>query len=204
MKKTIKVYSASDFVNASVSMAVEDSYWQIDTVTPTREGKHSGLPLFKVGLKPIQQGTPEGLPEGFRDGSSLMDANRTYFVREGRPLYTDLIEVWKSIDGDEELFPRAATSKLGDVAFKGHVERLTGVKYTKLGRNKTVVTKARLELWYPSSREMGEIVDDFVHLCNKGVYTPIIDQPTSTDAPDPLAGIDPSVIAAIAAALGKK
>lgn len=195
MKKTNKVYSASDFQGLNVTMAVEDCYWAIDTIHPTKTGD-SGKPLFEVGLKMIRQGQNTNVPDGWVDGTALMSRNRTYYVREKRPLYTKLLEIWETL-GDDPVFMQACKQELGTTAFMGHVERLSGVKYTKSGNNKTVISCSKMELWYPDEFEPGAIVDDFIYLCNIGVYKPIIEEKKEESID--LTKIDPNVIAAIKA-----
>lgn len=207
MKKTNKVYSASDFKSMTVSVVIEDCYWTISSVSPTEVGEHSGLPLFILRLRKVEK--MEEI-DGFVDASSEMDATRTYFVREGRPMYDDLVEVWKTVD--RQLFSEAAAQlfwaessdgSLAQKVYKGHVVRLSGVDYTKPSRDgKSKIKKGYLELWYPRGCDEELIVQDFLHMCNKGVYTPILPDPAEKQ--DPLAGFDPAIVAAVMAALGKK
>ena len=207
MKKTNKVYSASDFKSMTVSVVIEDCYWTISSVSPTEAGEHSGLPLFILRLRKVEK--MEEI-DGFVDASSEMDATRTYFVREGRPMYDDLVEVWKTVD--RQLFSEAAAQlfwtegsegSLVQKVYKGHVVRLSGVDYTKPSRDgKSKIKKSSLELWYPRGCEEELVVQDFLHMCNKGVYTPILPDPAEKQ--DPLAGFDPAVVAAVMAAMGKK
>lgn len=200
MKKQSKVYSTSDFVSMSTSIIVDDCFWEIDTIAPTNVGEYSKTPLFEVGLKRIKQGVTADLPSEYEDGTSLMSRNRKHFVREDRPLYTQLAEVWNATDGDIEIFSHAAMQAIGKKAFRGHVERLSGIKYSKGTRN-GIVIKSRMELWYPDEYEEGTIIDDFITLCNRGVYKPIFDEPNQNDI---LKTVDPSIVAAVMAALGKK
>lgn len=194
MKKTNKVYSASDFQGLNVTMAVEDCYWAIDTVRPTKTGD-SGKPLFEVGLKKIRTEKSSDLPEGWHDGTGEMSRNRTYYVREHRPLYTQLLEMWEAL-GDDQVFQQACKQEFGTSAYRGHVERLTGVSYIK-SNNKIPVTYTKMELWYLDEYEPGTIVDDFIYLCNIGVYKPIVEEKKEESID--LTKIDPNVIAAIKA-----
>ena len=208
MKKTNKVYSASDFQSATVCTIVEDCLWTISSVTATAAGEHSGLPLFVLRLRKVEKMEQV---DGFIDTSSEMNATRTYFVREGRPMYDDLAELWACVP-DKGQFAQAAQdlfwakSSSGDLmqkAYKGHVVKLSGVNYEKPSRDgKSIIRKGSLELWYPRGCQEELIVQDFLHMCNKGAYTPILPDPAEKQ--DPLAGFDPAVVAAVMAALGKK
>lgn len=206
MKKNNKVYSTSDFEKMTSTVLIEDCYWTISSVSPTSVGEHSGLPLFIIRLRKVEEEEEVG---GYLDASSEMDATRTYFVREGRPLYEDLVEVWRTVD--RQLFPEAAKQlfwkesggKVLQKVYKGHVVRLSGIEYNKPSRDGTYkINKNSLELWYPRGYEEDVIVQDFLHMCNKGVYTPILQDPVEKQ--DPLAGVDPAIVAAVMAALGKK
>jgi hypothetical protein len=59
-----------------------------------------------------------------------------------------------------------------------------------------------MEAWYIQGSEEGQVLDDFVYLCNKGVYMPVIDE-AEKPAVDPVAemikGLSPEIIAAIKA-----
>lgn len=211
--KQNKVYSASDFSGVSINVIVEDCYWTVDHVSATKSGQYSKLPLFEVQLKQLVLGQKaDDLPAGFVDSSSDMVPNRTYYVREGRAMYNGLANIWQGLEGDQQLFPTSALNsfwqkdakgKSVQQVYRGHVVRLTGVNYTKLSRDReSVISRSSLELWYPAGMEPEVIVDDFVRLCNRGVYTPILPDPAEKQE-DPLKGIDPKIIAAVMAALGK-
>ena len=62
-----------------------------------------------------------------------------------------------------------------------------------------MVSSSKLEVWYPKHFEEGIILDDFVYLCNKGVYTPVIEEKKSDPVADALRDLDPKVIEAILA-----
>lgn len=207
-----RVYSASDFSGASINVVVEDCYWVVDYVSATKAGMHSKLPLFEVQLKQLDLGQKAtDLPTGFVDASSDMVPNRTYYVREGRTMYNTLANIWQGLEGDMSLFPSAAMKafwqkdakgKPVQQVYKGHVVRLSNVSYTKLSRDKeNVISRSSLELWYPTGMEPEVITDDFVRLCNRGVYRPILPDPAEKQ--DPLKDVDPKIIAAVMAALGK-
>lgn len=211
MKKQNRVYSTSDFSNAVVNIVLDDCYWTVDAVQATKAGEISNLPLFKLQLRKLEKS--EELEGGaYVDASSEMTTCRTYFCRDGRPMYNSLADAWKQL-GDKELFAECApdlfmgknaNGELVPKVYSGHVVRLSGVEYEKEGRDhKTVVRKNSLELWYPRGTEPGLIISDFTHLCNKGTYRPILQDPAEKQD-DPLAGFDPAVVAAVMAALGKK
>lgn len=210
MKKQ-KIFTASDFECATISTVLEDCYWTVDTVQATKAGEVSGLPLFKLQLRKLEKS--EELEGGaYIDASSEMVTSRTYFCRDGRPMYNSLSDAWKQL-GDKELFAECAPDlfvakngkgELVPKVYSGHVVRLSGVEYEKESRDhKTTVRKNSLELWYPRGAEPELIMSDFVHLCNKGAYRPILPDPVEKQE-DPLAGFDPAVVAAVMAALGKK
>lgn len=213
MKKN-RIYSASDFAyGVNVQVAIEDCYWTVDYVSATKAGQHSMLPLFEVQLKQLNLGQKaDDLPAEYVDASGDMIPNRTYYVREGRAMYNTLANIWQGVEGDQQLFQAAAArsfwqknadGKLVQQVYKGHVVRLSNISYTKLSRDKTsVIPRSSLELWYPAGMEPEVIVDDFVRLCNRGVYTPTLPDPAEKQ--DPLAGFDPAIVAAVMAALGKK
>lgn len=208
MKKT-RVYSASDFESAMISVIIEDCYWTVDAVYPTKVGKHSDLPLFELQLKQISKPrTSEDLPDGIVDKSADMRPSRTYYAREGRPIYNDLATLWRGLD-DEKLFPAAAFKKLSKNAYMGHVVKLSGVNYTKQSRDgKRAISRSQLELWYPEGYDPDIIMDDFIRNCNRGVYTPILDDKPAEKQDDSLEGIDlsnidPKVLAALVKALKK-
>lgn len=203
MKKNNKVYSASDFAGMQSSIVIEDSWWTTDSIQVTKPGEFSRTPLFKIMLKAIAEGATD-VPEGFVDSTSLLTKSRTYFVREGRPMYTELVDMWNDCDGEIDDFLDSAREMLAKRAFKGHVERLTGIHYTKETRSGESADRTKMELWYPIDHEPGTIVGDFLFMCNKHIYTPIIDTISNDPVADALKGVDPSVAAAIMAALGKK
>ena len=208
MKKT-RVYSASDFESAMISVIIEDCYWTVDAVYPTKVGKHSDLPLFELQLKQVSKPrTSEDLPDGVVDKSADMRPSRTYYAREGRPIYNDLATLWRGL-GDEKLFPDAAFKKLSKSAYMGHVVKLSGVNYTKQSRDgKRAISRSQLELWYPEGYDPDVIMDDFVRNCNRGVYTPLLDDKPTEKQDDSLEGIDlsaidPKILAALVKALKK-
>lgn len=208
MKKT-RVYSASDFESAMISVIIEDCYWTVDAVYPTKVGKHSDLPLFELQLKQVSKPrTSEDLPDGIVDKSADMRPSRTYYAREGRPIYNDLAKIWQGL-GDEKLFPDAASKKLSGNAYMGHVVKLSGVNYTKATRDgKRAISRSQLELWYPEGYDPDVIMDDFVRNCNRGVYTPLLDDKPAKKQDDSLEGIDlsdidPKILAALVKALKK-
>lgn len=211
MKKT-KIFAESDFASATVSMLVEDCMWTVSSVAATAAGEHSGLPLFKLHLRKVEKIEQT---DGFVDASAELDKTRTYFVREGRSMYDDLAELWRCVS-DKSIFAQAAqdlfwtkspsedSEELVQKAYRGHVLRLSGVEYEKPSRDgKYMVRKNYLELWYPRGYEESAIMQDFLHMCNKGAYVPII-SPTPTAPKMDLSKVDPQIIAAVMAALGKK
>lgn len=195
MKKQNKIYSASDFQGAVSSTLVENCLWLIDNISATKQGSVSNTPLFIVELKRFTQPDSNGLPEGFIDASSEMEPSRTYYVREGRPLYNSLLEAWKNLDSEE--FSTIRNSYRNKV-YKGRVERLSCVLYDYTSKHGTTSRRTHMDAWYPDSLDEGRVLDDFISLCNRGVYVPIIEE-----KPDPVAealrGLDPAVIAAIKA-----
>ena len=197
MKKQ-KVYSASDFVGMTSSILVEDCWWTADSVVATAPGEHSKLPLFELRLRQIETKKRADLPDGFVDASSKLTKTRSYFVREGRPQYTELVELWRDAGGDAVGFYEDAMDALKGQAFYGHVERVSGVSYTKNTRNGTVVSKNHMDVWYPEEYEPGSAISDFVYMCNKGIYTPIVDDAEKEDdIKDVIAKLDPAIIKAI-------
>lgn len=175
-----KIYSVSDFKNAVSNIVIDDCYWLIDSVDKTKTGEFSKSPLFKLQLK--QHVAPrDDAPEGYVDGSTLLIRNRTYFVREGRPLYNELVELWKDLGDD---FAYQFVKDYEKTVFFGHVERVSGVQYSKKNRGGSIITSTKAEFWYPADYEQGTALDDFVYMCNKGVYTPTIDD---TPKADPMA-----------------
>ena len=196
MENQVKVYSQSDFEGAVSSVAVESCRWIIDNISATKQGSVSNTPLFIVELKRLTQPEDNDLPEGFIDASAEMEPSRTYYVREGRPLYNSLLEAWRNLDSEEfSLIRNSYKNKV----YRGRVERLSGVLYDYTSKHGTTSRRTRMEAWYPDALEEGRVMDDFISLCNRGVYVPIIEEKK-----DPLEGIDPNVVAAVMAALGKK
>lgn len=197
MKKQNKIYSASDFVSASASVVVENAHWAVDRIDFTRVGEFSKAPLFELELKRISS-TASDVPEGYTDASMEMEPNRTYFVREGRPLYNALLKIWEAVDGEKEDFIMCAMRDYAKKAFRGRVERLSGVSYTTTTKRGTIIHKSSLEVWYPESLDDSRVLDDFVFLCNKGVYTPDVEEKKPEELID-ITKVDPKVIAAIRA-----
>ena len=199
MKKNNKVYSASDFASATSAVVVENSWWAIDSVDFTKVGEYSKAPLFELQLKRINAVDPDA-PEGYEDASNELQPNRTYFVREGRPLYNALAEIWDAVDGDGDSMRQYVQTKYGNKAFRGRVERLSGVSYMASTKRGTVIQRSRFECWYPESYDEGRIFDDFIYLCNKQVYTPVVEEkPAEDPLADVIKGLDPKIIAAIKA-----
>lgn len=208
MKKT-KIFTESDFSSANITTIVEDCLWTVSSVAATATGEHSGLPLFKLHLRKVEKAEEI---EGFIDASSELDRTRTYFVREGRPMYDDLATLWNCIpdkgafaQAAEDLFwTKSPSEELVQKAYRGHVLRLSGVEYEKPSRDgKSMIRKKALELWYPRGCDECAIMQDFLHMCNKGTYVPTIN-PTPTAPKVDLSEVDPQIIAAVMAALGKK
>ena len=201
MKKQNKVYSASDFQGISYSIVVEDSWWLIDHVDCTAVGEFSKAPLFELQLTQFEAASRLTVPEGYEDGSPMLRRNRTYFVREGRPLYNKLAEIWEACEDatSVDMYVRQNWDKK---LVAGHVERLSGVNYTRTGRHGATISNSKLEVWYPEDFEPGVIIDDFVFLCNKGVYTPVIEEKKEDDLID-LTKVDPKLIATIKAMMNK-
>jgi len=199
-----KVYASSDFQNVAVSTAVNTSRWIIDNVSATKEGQYSKTPLFQLELKQLITEKDETLPEGYEDASAEMQPNRTYFVREGRPLYNDLLDVYNASDGDSELLREIVTRNYSKKVYRGRVERLNGVAYSVKTRRGTIINRTHMEAWYPESYDEGRIFDDFLYLCNIGVYTPVVNNTPADPIAAALKDVDPSVVAAVVAALGKK
>lgn len=206
--KKMKIFTESDFA-ATVSTIVEDCMWTVSSVAATTVGEHSGLPLFKLHLRKVEKAEEVN---GFVDASAELDRTRTYFVREGRPMYDDLSTLWSCVP-DKGAFAQAAqdlfwakssSGELVQKAYKGHVLRLAGVEYEKPSRDgKSMIRKSSLELWYPRGYEESAIMQDFLHMCNKGAYVPIIN-PTPAAPKIDLSKVDPQIIAAVMAAMGKK
>lgn len=200
MGKTKKVYSTSDFASATSSILVESSFWAVDSVDFTKAGEFSNTPLFEVELKKIVVKSKEpipGLPEGWTDASAEMEPNRTYYVRDGRPMYNELLKIWYATDGDKEEFVDCAMHYFANKGYRGRVERLNGVSYSLTTKRGTIVQKSAMELWYPDALNEGRVLDDFVFLCNKGVYTPTVEE--KKEELIDLTKVDPKIIAAIKA-----
>lgn len=199
MKKQ-KVYSVSDFATASVSTIINDSKWVVDSVIPTKAGEFSGKPLFEVQFKqysPVKEDA-----DGMVDATAELVANRTYFVREGRPMYKELLRAWDDVEEDIEDFNVWVDRTYAKKTYTGHVERLSGVTYTKRNKRGVVVQRSRMEAWYIQGSEEGQVLDDFVYLCNKGIYMPVVDEaekPTVDPVAEMIKGLSPEVIAAIKA-----
>jgi hypothetical protein len=199
MKKQ-KVYSVSDFAGVTVSTIVDDSKWVIDSVIPTRAGEFSGKPLFEVQFKQYHPSVEDA--DGMVDATAELVANRTYFVREGRPMYKELLRAWDDVEEDIEDFNSWVDRTYEKKTYSGHVERLSGVTYTKRNKRGVVVQRSRMEAWYIQGSEEGQVLDDFVYLCNKGVYVPLVDEaekPVADPVAEMIKGLSPEVIAAIKA-----
>lgn len=198
MKKQNKVYSASDFQGVSSSIVIENSWWLIDHIDCTAVGEFSNTPLFELQLTQFESTSQLALPEGYEDGSSLLRRNRTYFVREGRPMYNMLAEVWEACE-DSESMNFYLKDKWSKKLIAGHVERLSGVTYTRQTKRGSTIQSSKLEVWYPEDFEPGVIIDDFVFLCNKGVYTPVIEEKKSDPMMEAISKLDPKLVEAIMA-----
>lgn len=198
MKKNNKVYSASDFASATSAVVVENSWWAIDSVDFTKVGEYSKAPLFELQLKRINAVDPDA-PAGYEDASNELQPNRTYFIREGRPLYNTLAEIWDAVDGDGDSMRQYVQTKYGNKSFRGRVERLSGVSYTSQTKRGTVIQRSRFECWYPEFYDEGRIFDDFIYLCNRGVYNPVVEKKPADPLTDAIKGLDPKIIAAIKA-----
>lgn len=190
MKKTNKVYSVNDFRGFNNSILVEETKWYIDSIDCTAVGEYSGLPLFEVGFKRCCDDNADP-----NDATAELEPNRTYFVREGRPLFNVLANIWEDTEDIRAVCDYVMDNYNGKY-FRGRVERLSGVQYQFCTRRGNVVQRSKMEMWYPATVEEGVIVDDFLYLCNKGVFQPIL-----VEAEDPIKkaieSIDPAVIAAI-------
>lgn len=196
--KQKKVYSVSDFASANASVVVGNSPWIIDNIGVTRNGEFSHTPLFELELKQLIAGDCSDLPDGYRDGTAAMAPNRTYYVRDGRPLYNELLRAWECFDGEIDDFRDNILNTYAKTAFRGRVECLTGVTYTKEGRNGTVIQKNRMEVWYPATCDDGKVFDEFIFMCNKGVYTPVVEKtPTVDPIVEAIGKLDPKLIEAI-------
>lgn len=198
MKTNKKVYSASDFASANATVVVENCWWAIDSIDFTKVGEYSKSPLFELQLKRIITKDPD-VPEGYDDSSIELEPNRTYFVREGRPLYTALAEIWEAL-GDADTVRECVRQKYANKAFRGHVERLSGVSYTSQTKRGTVIQRSRFECWYPESYDEVRIFDDFIYLCNRGVYSPMLEEKKPVDPmADVISKLDPKIVEAILA-----
>ena len=57
-----------------------------------------------------------------------------------------------------------------------------------------------MDVWYPEEYEPGSAISDFVYMCNKGIYTPVVDDAEKEDnIKDVIAKLDPAIIKAILA-----
>lgn len=187
-----KVYSASDFVGAKSSILVEETKWAIDSISCTSVGEYSKIPLFEVGFRRCNAA------EDANDATFELEPNRTYYVREGRPLFNTLAQLWEESE-DMDVVDGYVYHKYDGKYFRGRVERLSGVRYTYRTKRGTIVQRTKMEVWYPSTVEEGVIMDDFIYLCNKGVYVPEIIPEQTDRIQEALKGLDPAVIAAIRA-----
>lgn len=201
MKKNSIVYSASDFANATAAVVIENCWWAIDSIDFTNVGEYSKAPLFELQLKRIV-GKDASAPEGYEDASMELEPNRTYYVREGRPMYNALAELWEATDGDGDAVRNYVNVQYATKSYRGRVERLSGVSYTSQTKRGTTIQRSRFEVWYPQSYDEGRILEDFVYLCNKGVYTPIVEEKKEDDLVD-LSKVDPKLIATIKAMMKK-
>ena len=197
MQKNNKVYSTSDFASANSAIVVENCYWAIDNIDFTTVGEFSKTPLFELQLRRIIPA--QSAPDGYEDASSELEPNRTYFVREGRPLYNALAQVWEAVDGDPDSVRDYVLKEYASKAFRGRVERLSGVSYTSQTKRGTTIQRSRFECWYPESYDDGRIFDDFIYLCNRGVYTPVVEKKPADPLADVIKGLDPKIIDAIKA-----
>lgn len=198
MKKQ-KSFSASDFVGMTSSILIEDSWWTADSILATTPGEYSKLPLFELRLRQIETKKRANLPDGWVDATSKLTKTRSYFIREGRPQYTELVELWRDSDGDKDAFYEDALASLKGSAFYGHIERVSGINYTKRTRNGAIVAKSYMDVWYPEEYEVGSAISDFLYMCNKGVYTPVINEEKEDDIQDVIARLDPAILKAIMA-----
>lgn len=196
--KNNKVYSASDFASATSAVVVENCWWAIDSIDFTKVGEYSKAPLFELQLKRIVTKDPD-VPEGYDDSSMELEPNRTYFVREGRPMYTALANMWEALDGDGDMLREQVLRVYANKAYRGRVERLSGVSYMSSTKRGTVVQRSRFEVWYPEAYDEGRILEDFIYLCNRQVYTPVVEKKQADPMTDVIKGLDPKVIAAIKA-----
>ena len=202
MKKN-KIYSASDFQNATVSVVVETCKWVIDSIDYTAEGAHSHAPLFVAEMRRLVKATPDEEYDGYVDASDEMCPTRRYFVHEGHPLYNELYRRYMLADGDKEDFKSYVMKDYSKKFFRGYVEQLTGVLYNVTAKNGCTVQRTRLELWHPDYVEVGSTMNDFIRLCNKGVYAPIVEENTDDDPAKMFAGVDPAKLKALLATLKK-
>lgn len=198
MKKQNKVYSASDFQGITSSIVVENTWWKIDHADCTAVGEFSKTPLFELQLTQFESNSGLKLPDGYEDGGLLLRRNRTYFVREGRPMYNILANMWSACE-DIESINMCIKRDMGSKLFAGHVERMSGVEFSRTTKRGTTISSSKLEVWYPEEFEPGTIVEDFVFLCNKGVYTPVVEEKKPDSIVEAISKIDPELIKAILA-----
>lgn len=199
MKSNNKVYSASDFTGATSSVVVETCWWAIDSIDFTKVGEYSKAPLFELRLKRIIT-KDSSVPEGYEDCSMELEPNRTYFVREGRPMYNALAELWDALGGDGSLVREYVLREYAKKSYRGRVERLSGVKYNASTKRGTVIQRSRFEVWYPEAYDEGRVMEDFIYLCNRRVYTPIVEEKKSVDPiADAISKLDPKLVEAILA-----
>ena len=198
MKNNNKVYSASDFASATSAVVVESCYWAIDSIDFTKVGEFSKAPLFELQLRRIIA-KDSSAPEGYEDASMELEPNRTYFVREGRPMYNALADVWEAVGGDSDLMRQYVLQSYANKAYRGRVERLSGVSYMASTKRGTVIQRSRFEVWYPEAYDEGRILEDFIYLCNKQVYTPVIEKKPIDPVADAISKLDPKPVEAILA-----
>lgn len=198
MKKQ-KVYSVSDFKGAVSGVSINTCYWTIDSVDFTTVGEFSRAPLFELQLRRVVENT-DPAPNGLVDMSDRMQPNKTYYVREGRPLFNEFAEIWDALGGDTLDVRAAILNNYANGAFRGRVESLSGIRYTKETRSGATVQKSKAEFWYPEYVEEGYILEDFIFLCNRGIYTPVIeDKPQPDPVAEAIAKLDPEIVKAILA-----
>ena len=196
MKKQNKVYSASDFKGAVSAISIDTCYWTIDNVDFTAIGEFSRVPLFELQLRRVIENTNPA-PNGLVDMSDKMQPNKTYYVREGRPLFNEFAEIWDALGGDVSDVRTAILNNYAEGAFRGRVESLSGIRYMKGTRSGAMVQKSKAEFWYPEYVEEGYILDDFIYLCNRGIYTPVIEEQKPDPMADAISKLDPELVKAI-------
>lgn len=202
MKKN-KIYSASDFQNATVSVVVETCKWVIDSIDYTAEGTYSQAPLFVAEMRRLVKAVTDDEYEGYVDASNEMCPTRRYFVHEGHQLYNELYRRYVLADGDKEDFKSYVMKDYGKKFFRGYVEQLAGVLYNVTTKRGSSVQRTRLELWHPDYVEPGSTLNEFIRLCNKGVYAPVVEENTDDDPAKMFAGVDPAKLKALLATLKK-